>query len=139
MNNPYGGDDRSRGGGGGSYAPGYYPHGTVPPPPAPDAASVYSQQLVVAPSVYSVGPVRDDISQLGDRTFESRARSIAGSAALVPKAKYSWASESLGTQSTVMTRRSLATASIPEPEMQKSSTAAVEGRMWASFAWIVTS
>ena len=80
----------------------------------------------------------DDVSQLGDRTFESRARSIAGSAALVPKAKYSWASESLGTQSTVMTRRSLTTASIPEPEMQRRPTAAVEGRMWASFAWIVT-
>eukprot|EP00584_Thalassiosira_punctigera_P006391 CAMPEP_0172531652 /NCGR_PEP_ID=MMETSP1067-20121228/4967_1 /TAXON_ID=265564 ORGANISM="Thalassiosira punctigera, Strain Tpunct2005C2" /NCGR_SAMPLE_ID=MMETSP1067 /ASSEMBLY_ACC=CAM_ASM_000444 /LENGTH=1075 /DNA_ID=CAMNT_0013316051 /DNA_START=36 /DNA_END=3264 /DNA_ORIENTATION=- len=80
----------------------------------------------------------DDVSELGGRTFESRARSIAGSAALVPKAKYSWASESLGTQSTVMTRRSLATASVPEPEHSRSTTAAVEGRLWASFAWIIT-
>jgi len=84
------------------------------------------------------GGASDDVSELGGRTFESRARSIAGSAALVPKAKYSWASESLGTQSTVMTRRSLATASVPEPEMTRSSTAAVEGRLWASFAWILT-
>ena len=82
--------------------------------------------------------MNDDVSELGGRTLESRARSIAGSAALVPKAKYSWASESLGTQSTVMTRRSLATASVPEPEQVRSSTAAVEGRLWASFAWIVT-
>ena len=98
-------------------------------------ASVYSQQMVpMAPPMQ----MNDDVSELGGRTLESRARSIAGSAALVPKAKYSWASESLGTQSTVMTRRSLATASVPEPEQVRSSTAAVEGRLWASFAWIVT-
>lgn len=119
-----------------------------------DAPSVYSahQQLVpVVDGASQMGYPRgggggngggvlggDDVSQLGDRTFESRARSIAGSAALVPKAKYSWASESLGTQSTVMTRRSLATASIPEPEMVKRTAAATEGRLWASFAWIVT-
>ncbi|EJK59932.1 hypothetical protein THAOC_19792 [Thalassiosira oceanica] len=78
------------------------------------------------------------ISELGGRTFESRARSIAGSAALVPKAKYSWASESLGTQSTVMTRRSLATASVPEPEITRREGAATEGRIWASFAWMIT-
>ncbi|KAL7542367.1 hypothetical protein ACHAXR_011719 [Thalassiosira sp. AJA248-18] len=100
--------------------------------PSMDAPSVYSQQMIPAPRI------ADDVSELGGRTFESRARSIAGSAALVPKAKYSWASESLGTQSTVMTRRSLATASVPEPEQTRSSTAAVEGRLWASFAWIVT-
>mmetsp|Transcript_20206 Transcript_20206/g.38806 ORF Transcript_20206/g.38806 Transcript_20206/m.38806 type:complete len:1076 (+) Transcript_20206:134-3361(+) len=116
--------------------------------------SMYSQQqLVMAnpmmdPDIRSVPPppprynngswAGDDVSELGGRTFESRARSIAGSAALVPKAKYSWASESLGTQSTVMTRRSLATASVPEPEFQRNSNAAVEGRLWSSFAWIIT-
>jgi len=106
-----------------------------------DAPSVYSQQMVpVAGSMMdgSVGFHRDDVSELGGRTFESRARSIAGSAALVPKAKYSWASESLGTQSTVMTRRSLATASVPEPEHTNNPNKAVEGRLWASFAWIIT-
>jgi chitin synthase len=80
----------------------------------------------------------DDVSDLGGRTFESRARSIAGSAALVPKAKYSWASESVGAQSTVMSRRSLATASVPEPEQTRSASAATEGRLWSSFAWMVT-
>lgn len=103
----------------------------------PDAASVaYSGIQQMVPVGSSMGG--DDVSELGGRTFESRARSIAGSAALVPKAKYSWASESLGTQSTVMTRRSLATASVPEPEHSRSTSAAVEGRLWASFAWIVT-
>jgi len=102
-----------------------------------DSPSIYSHQLVpVAPS--NIPSSADEISELGGRTFESRARSIAGSAALVPKAKYSWASESLGTQSTVITRRSLATASVPEPEIPRRSSAAVEGRLWASFAWIVT-
>eukprot|EP00571_Detonula_confervacea_P011234 CAMPEP_0172298518 /NCGR_PEP_ID=MMETSP1058-20130122/1136_1 /TAXON_ID=83371 /ORGANISM="Detonula confervacea, Strain CCMP 353" /LENGTH=1053 /DNA_ID=CAMNT_0013007795 /DNA_START=41 /DNA_END=3202 /DNA_ORIENTATION=- len=115
--------------------PGMNPNGVV------DAPSVYSQQMVpVAGSVMdgSQGWGRDDVSELGGRTFESRSRSIAGSAALVPKAKYSWASESLGTQSTVMTRRSLATASVPEPEHQRSASKDMEGRLWASFAWIVT-
>jgi len=111
-----------------------------------DAPSVaYSQQMGIQQMVpvgssmsqYG-GQAPDDVSELGGRTFDSRARSIAGSAALVPKAKYSWASESLGTQSTVMTLCSLATASVPEPEQTRSSTAAVEGRLWASFAWIVT-
>ena len=109
--------------------------------PVVDAPSIYSHQLVPV-DANSAGtwrpPSGDDISELGGRTFESRARSIAGSAALVPKAKYSWASESLGTQSTVITRRSLATASVPEPEVSRRSSAAVEGRLWASFAWIVT-
>ena len=152
-NNPYGDPSRRDRDmpsvAGGSYS--YRSSSGMPMPPPhhpPDAPSIYSQQLVplppdgyamsVAGRSSAVGGGGDDVSQLGDRTFESRARSIAGSAALVPKAKYSWASESLGTQSTVMTRRSLATASIPEPEMQRSSTAAAEGRMWASFAWIVT-
>jgi chitin synthase len=153
-NNPYGDPSRRDRDmpsvAGGSYS--YRSSSGMPMPPPhhpPDAPSIYSQQLVpLPPDGYAMsvagrssavgGGGGDDVSQLGDRTFESRARSIAGSAALVPKAKYSWASESLGTQSTVMTRRSLATASIPEPEMQRSSTAAAEGRMWASFAWIVT-
>jgi chitin synthase len=107
-----------------------------------DAPSVYSQQMVPVANSMMDGSVgfngRDDVSELGGRTFESRARSIAGSAALVPKAKYSWASESLGTQSTVMTRRSLATASVPEPEHTRNPNTAVEGRLWASFAWFVT-
>jgi chitin synthase len=80
----------------------------------------------------------DDVSELGGRTFESRARSIAGSQMLVPKAKYSWASESVGAQSTVMSRRSLATASMPEPEPTRSAGSATEGRMWSSFAWLLT-
>eukprot|EP00956_Cyclotella_meneghiniana_P008092 scaffold10780_cov78-Cyclotella_meneghiniana.AAC.1 len=79
--------------------------------------------------------------QYGDAsTFGSRnSRSIAGSAALIPKAKFSWANESLGTQSTVMTRRSMAstTANVPEPTQDRRSTEA-EGRIWASFAWFVT-
>ncbi|KAL3791133.1 hypothetical protein HJC23_000553 [Cyclotella cryptica] len=136
-------DDRSRQ----SYASGMYDSRGYPIDP-----SVYSGQGQLA--VLDQGSVPpppprfnnsnqlgswggDDISELGGRTFESRARSIAGSAALVPKAKYSWASESLGTQSTVMTRRSLATASVPEPIGERKSQA-VEGRMWASFAWFVT-
>ncbi|KAL7553796.1 hypothetical protein ACHAWF_017148 [Thalassiosira exigua] len=148
--------------GGASYGGGGSAGGPPPPPPpgrsrragggdAPSAAS-YSQQLSaqqlsaqqmsqqMVPVAHSVvgSQLGDDVSQLGDRTFESRARSLAGSAALVPKAKYSWASESLGTQSTVMTRRSLATASVPEPEQVRNANAAVEGRLWASFAWIVT-
>ena len=118
-----------------TYASGAYDSRGYPVDP-----SVYSQsqqqQLALHNANQSWGG--DDISELGGRTFESRARSIAGSAALVPKAKYSWASESLGTQSTVMTRRSLATASVPEPEQTKSKSAAVEGRIWASFAWMVT-
>ncbi|KAL9180636.1 hypothetical protein ACHAXT_011089 [Thalassiosira profunda] len=105
------------------------------PMPGMDAPSIYSQQMV---PVAAAAPGDGTVSEMGTRTFESRARSIAGSAALVPKAKYSWASESLGTQSTVMTRRSLATASVPEPEQTRSSSKAVEGRLWASFAWIVT-
>eukprot|EP00970_Alexandrium_tamarense_P017272 scaffold8975_cov173-Alexandrium_tamarense.AAC.1 len=73
-----------------------------------------------------------------DASFVSgNSRSIANSAALIPKAKFSWASESLGTQSTVMTRRSMATASVPEPNEQRKSKA-VEGRIWASFAWMIT-
>ncbi|KAL3767888.1 hypothetical protein ACHAW5_010131 [Stephanodiscus triporus] len=135
MNNPYADPRRDGHGHASSYnmSSGYSYRSGVPH--APDAPSVYSQQIVPIPDGFIPGG--DDVSQL-DRTFESRARSIAGSAALVPKAKYSWASESLGTQSTVMTRRSLTTASIPEPEIQRSTTAAAEGRMWASFAWIVT-
>eukprot|EP00580_Thalassiosira_gravida_P015401 CAMPEP_0201665904 /NCGR_PEP_ID=MMETSP0494-20130426/6900_1 /ASSEMBLY_ACC=CAM_ASM_000839 /TAXON_ID=420259 /ORGANISM="Thalassiosira gravida, Strain GMp14c1" /LENGTH=1070 /DNA_ID=CAMNT_0048144943 /DNA_START=115 /DNA_END=3327 /DNA_ORIENTATION=+ len=123
--------------------------GSLPPVDAPSVA--YSQQMGIQQMVpvgstmdssgmgqpFGVGG-GDDVSELGGRTFESRARSIAGSAALVPKAKYSWASESLGTQSTVMTRRSLATASVPEPEHARSTSAATEGRLWASFAWILT-
>lgn len=106
--------------------------------PGLDAPSVYSQQIIPVSDNSQAGWGRDDVSQLGDRTFESRSRSIAGSAALVPKAKYSWASESLGTQSTVMTRRSLATASVPEPEHIKTGNKAMEGRLWASFAWMIT-
>ena len=138
-------DERSRA----SYASGMYDSRGFPRPDP----SVYSQQLALASpmmdaDIRSVPPPPprfgnqswggDDVSELGGRTFESRARSIAGSAALVPKAKYSWASESLGTQSTVMTRRSLATASVPEPEQTRSSSAATEGRLWASFAWLIT-
>ena len=105
----------------------------------PQMGSHGSQQMVPVGSATGSQPWGgDDISELGGRTFESRARSIAGSAALVPKAKYSWASESLGTQSTVMTRRSLATASVPEPEMTKRAAAETEGRVWASFAWMIT-
>ena len=142
----------------------HHPHGQQQLPSLPmDAPSIYSQQMVPIhhPNAYAQPPTSvidsqsiaansqnnnqmgqylrpDDVSELGGRTFESRARSIAGSAALVPKAKYSWASESLGTQSTVMTRRSLATASVPEPEQTRNANAATEGRLWASFAWIVT-
>jgi len=105
----------------------------------PQMGSHGSQQMVPVGSASGSQPWGgDDISELGGRTFESRARSIAGSAALVPKAKYSWASESLGTQSTVMTRRSLATASVPEPEITRREGAATEGRIWASFAWMIT-
>ena len=98
----------------------------------------FQQQMVLAPSVATSASGGDDVSALGGMTFESaRSRSLAGSA-LVPKAKYSWASESVGPQSTVMTRRSLATASVPEPEMKKNASAGTEGRLWASFAWIIT-
>ena len=89
----------------------------------------------IVPPMYSMG---DSVSEMGGQTFESsRSRSIAGSQAIIPKAKFSWASESLGTQSTVMTRRSLATASVPEPE-EKRTGAGHSGRMWASLAWFCT-
>ena len=82
-----------------------------------------------------MAPFQYDASTFGSRN----SRSIAGSAALIPKAKFSWATESLGTQSTVMTRRSMASSSanVPEP-MQERKSKVVEGRMWASFAWFLT-
>ncbi len=71
-------------------------------------------------------------------SYGSRARSItSGSQMLVPKARFSWASESLGGNSTVMTRQSIMSASVPEPSEQRESKA-TEGRLWASFAWIIT-
>ena len=69
------------------------------------------------------------------------SRSLANSAALIPKARFSWASESLGPQSTIMSsgHRSLNTASVPEPQMaQRDGGKVTEGRIWASFAWIIT-
>jgi chitin synthase len=77
---------------------------------------------------------------MGDSySYDSRARSLTsgGSRMLVPKARFSWASESLGGNSTVMTRRSITSASVPEPSEQRESKA-TEGRLWASFAWIIT-
>jgi len=66
------------------------------------------------------------------------SRSLANSAAIIPQAKFSWASESVGTQSTVLTRRSFNTASVPEPQHEKEGNKVVAGRLWASFAWIIT-
>jgi len=121
----------------GTYASGTYASNPSHPSAAYSHQQMgFQQQMVLAPSVASGG---DDISEMGGRTFESaRSRSLAGSAALVPKAKYSWASESIGPASTVASRRSLATASVPEPERKKNSSAAMEGRLWASFAWALT-
>ncbi|KAL7461885.1 hypothetical protein ACHAXS_002293, partial [Conticribra weissflogii] len=75
----------------------------------------------------------DDYSSFASKN----TRSIAGSAALIPRAKFSWASESLGTQSTVATRRSINSTSVPESNEQRESKA-VEGRLWSSFAGIIT-
>ena len=155
--NPYYGDDRSRSRNShdpaSSVVSGTYISGAYDPSMAyAGEQQMYNQptqQLAVLdgngsvpppPPRYNNGQVwaGDDVSELGGRTFESRARSIAGSAALVPKAKYSWASESVGAQSTVMSRRSLATASVPEPEQIRSASAATEGRLWSSFAWMLT-
>ncbi|KAL7491572.1 hypothetical protein ACHAWT_000956, partial [Skeletonema menzelii] len=76
---------------------------------------------------------------MGDSySYGSRARSInSGSQMLVPKARFSWASESLGGNSTVMTRQSIMSASVPEPSERRENKA-TEGRLWASFAWIIT-
>ena len=72
-------------------------------------------------------------------------RSLANSAALIPRAKFSWASESLGTQSTIITRRSFGASgyegggnSVPEPHHEREGSKVVAGRIWASFAWIIT-
>ncbi len=71
-------------------------------------------------------------------------RSLANSAALIPRAKFSWASNSVGTQSTVATRRSYmsqqqhAINSVPEPMHEREGGKVVAGRIWASFAWIIT-
>eukprot|EP00984_Skeletonema_dohrnii_P018612 scaffold8722_cov105-Skeletonema_dohrnii-CCMP3373.AAC.2 len=148
--NPYYSDDRSHRSrnshdpGPSSVVSGTYISGAYDP-----SMGYGGQQLAVIGDQGSVPPppprfnngqvwAGDDVSELGGRTFESRARSIAGSQMLVPKAKYSWASESVGAQSTVMSRRSLATASMPEPEPTRSAGSATEGRMWSSFAWLLT-
>jgi hypothetical protein len=67
-------------------------------------------------------------------------RSLANSAAIIPRAKFSWADESLGTQSTIFTRRSVGGGreSVPQPHREKEGSKVVEGRIWASFAWIIT-
>ncbi|KAK1748807.1 chitin synthase [Skeletonema marinoi] len=138
--NPYYSDDRSHRSrnshdpGTSSVVSGTYISGAYDP-----SMGYGGQQLAVIGDQGSVPPppprfnngqvwAGDDVSELGGRTFESRARSIAGSQMLVPKAKYSWASESVGAQSTVMSRRSLATASMPEPEPTRSAGSATEGR-----------
>jgi len=77
----------------------------------------------------------------GDMSFASSmgSRSLANSQALIPKARFSWAGESLGTQSTVMTHRSLnSSASVPTPHHEREGNKVMEGRLWASFAWIIT-
>ncbi|KAL7536573.1 hypothetical protein ACHAXR_007251 [Thalassiosira sp. AJA248-18] len=78
-----------------------------------------------------------DVPGTGASSF-SGSRSLANSQAIIPKAKFSWASESIGTQSTVMTRRSLNSNSVPEPQHEKEGSKVVEGRLWASFAWMLT-
>eukprot|EP00984_Skeletonema_dohrnii_P020002 scaffold9677_cov121-Skeletonema_dohrnii-CCMP3373.AAC.13 len=79
------------------------------------------------------GGMRDAYSYTGS----SGTRSINGSQMLVPKARFSWASESVGGNSTVMTRQSIMSASVPEPSERRENKA-TEGRLWASFAWIIT-
>jgi len=75
----------------------------------------------------------DSYSYTGSRSQSMRS----GSQMLVPKARFSWASESVGGNSTVMTRQSINSASVPEPSERRESKA-TEGRLWASFAWIIT-
>ena len=75
----------------------------------------------------------------GNRAFtfasSKGSRSLANSAALIPCAKFLWGSESIGTQSTVMTRRSMVIAqAVPEPHHEKEGNKAMEGGVWASFA-----
>jgi chitin synthase len=74
-------------------------------------------------------------------------RSLANSAALVPRAKFSWASESVGPQSTIFSRKSYGYTgiagegggnSVPEPHHDREGSKVVAGRIWASFAWIIT-
>ena len=105
----------------------------------------YIQQMVPGAGMmmYGTGPgMGSATSQLGGdgSTFggSKGSRSLANSAAMIPRAKFSWASESVGTQSTVLTRRSINTASVPEPHHEREGSKVVAGRMWASFAWIIT-
>ena len=105
-----------------------------PQPPQMDAYG--QQQMVGGGGMYGVGGEGGDgVSSFGGSRGQ---RSLANSAALIPRAKFSWASESIGTQSTVLTRRSLNTASVPEPQHEREGNKVVAGRVWASFAWIIT-
>jgi len=110
--------------------------------------SQYSQSN---PSVYSASHYsggqpppyhmvqKTDVSYMDSGTFaSSSSRSLANSNAIIPRARFSWASESIGAQSTVLTRCSVASASVPEPHHEREGSKVVEGRLWASFAWIIT-
>jgi len=89
-------------------------------------------------------------SGMMSRSGSQSGRSLANSAALVPRAKFSWASESVGPQSTIFSRKSYGYTgiigedgdgggnSVPEPNHDREGSKVVAGRIWASFAWIIT-
>ena len=115
------------------------------PMPGVTFASQASGQSQGGMNPYAVAPyLHDPAMGSADQSYAQStqsSRSLANSAAIIPKARFSWASESLGAQSTILTagHRSLNTASVPEPQLaQRDGGKVTEGRIWASFAWIIT-
>ncbi|KAL7552851.1 hypothetical protein ACHAWF_016096 [Thalassiosira exigua] len=104
-----------------------------------NSQSMLQQSQYSSDDPHQIVPAMNGDSSAYVSSMGSRSRSITNAGALLPKVKFSWAYESLGTHSTITSRRSFHSgAGVPDSRNLQEGSTGVPGRLWASFAWIIT-